>query len=169
MGIRKADESEGGGGWPAGVRRVVSLVLIFHIVAILTGALSSPPASLLERSLGGMFAPYFQVIDQGYAYRYYVEPPPTPVVTATLRYASRPDEMVRLPGRNVAGPRMRHQRQLALANALFVDVQEAKERIHTCFLCRNELFRDLCNHLCASVSELWVVGSCPCNATMRGN
>ena len=40
----------------------------------------------------------------------------------------RPEETVRLPGRDVAGPRMRHQRQLALANALFMDVQEAKQR-----------------------------------------
>ena len=57
--------------------------------------------------------------DLGYAYRFYVEPPPTPVVTATLRFGDdRPEETVRLPGRDVPGPRMRHQRQLALANAL---------------------------------------------------
>ena len=34
---------------------------------------------------------------------------------------------MRLPGRERAGPRLRHQRQLALANALFIDVREAKE------------------------------------------
>jgi hypothetical protein len=66
-------------------------------------------------------------MDQGYAYRYYAEPPPTPVITATLEFGDgRPIETVRLPGREVAGPRLRHQRQLALANALFADYQDAK-------------------------------------------
>ena len=92
MGGQQADESEAGrvpgGGWPVGLRRLVSAILIFHISAILVGALSSPPSSLLERSLADTFAPYFQVIDQGYAYRYYApEPPPTPVVTATIHFA----------------------------------------------------------------------------------
>ena len=76
-----------------------------------------------------MFTPYFDLVDLGYSYRYYAEPPPTPVVTATLDLGEgRPEETVRLPGRQVAGPRMRHQRQLALANALFTDVQQAKQR-----------------------------------------
>ena len=114
-------------GWPVGVRRLVSVVLIFHIVAILVGALSSPPSSLLERSLAEKFAPYFQVIDQGYAYRYYApEPPPTPVVTATIRFADgRPDETVRLP-RKETFPWLLRQRQLALANHLYTDSQAAK-------------------------------------------
>src|SRR5262249_8354940 len=62
-------------------------------------------------------------------YRFYTEPPPTPVVTATLRFGqARSDEQVRLPDRHLAGPRMRHQRQLALANALFRDALETRER-----------------------------------------
>ena len=129
LGSLKADESEGrdvpDGGWPVGVRRLVSVVLIFHISAILVGALSAPPSSLLERSLADMFAPYFQVIDQGYAYRYYVDPPPTPVVTATVHFADgRPDEAVRLP-RKDAFPWLLRQRQLALANHLWTDSQAA--------------------------------------------
>jgi hypothetical protein len=128
---RKADESEGGrapgSNWPSGLRRVVSLVLIFHILAILVGALSAPPASFLERSLADVFAPYFQVIDQGYAYRYYApEPPPTPVVTAMVHFSDgRPDRVVRLP-RKEAFPWLLRQRQLALANHLYTDSQSAK-------------------------------------------
>jgi hypothetical protein len=135
-------------GWPAWVRVVVSLVLLFHGLAVLTGALGVPPSSMLERHFADAFMPYYGLLDLGYAYRFYAEPPPTPVVTATLRYTSRPDEMVRLPGRNVAGPRMRHQRQLALANALFMDVQEAKER--TGDASRSLLARAYARHLCAS-------------------
>jgi hypothetical protein len=115
--------------WPFRARMAVSLALIFHISGVLAGALAVAPASQLERNIADVFGPYFDLADLGYSYRYYTEPPPTPVVTATIRFGEgRPDETVRLPGREVSGPRMRHQRQLALANALFVDVQEARER-----------------------------------------
>jgi hypothetical protein len=99
------------------------------MTAVVSGALGVPPSSGLERRIADIFTPYHDLVDQGYAYRYYAEPPPTPVITATLRFGDgRPDEQVRLPERSVAGPRMRHQRQLALANALFADFQDAKSR-----------------------------------------
>ena len=83
----------------------------------------------LERAIADRFTPYFDLMDLGYSYRFYAEPPPTPVVTATIQFGDgRPEETVRLPGREVPGPRMRHQRQLALANALYADVQEARQR-----------------------------------------
>jgi hypothetical protein len=109
------------------VRWVVSALLIAHIVAMAVGALSSPPASLLEQSLAEIFAPYYQVIDQGYAYRYYApEPPPTPVVTATIRFpGGRPEETVRLP-RKETFPWLLRQRQLALANHLYTEFQAAQ-------------------------------------------
>jgi hypothetical protein len=131
---QKTDKNETGstGGevgrtWPVGVRRVVSALLILHVVAILAGALSAHPSSVLEQSLADGFAPYFQVIDQGYAYRYYApEPPPTPVVTATVHHADgRPDETIRLP-RKETFPWLLRQRQLALANHLYTDFQAAK-------------------------------------------
>ena len=114
--------------WPVWARTTVSLVIVFHILAVLAGVLGVPPSSDLERTTAGLFTPYYDLIDLGYSYRYYSEPPPTPVATATLHFGEgRAEETVRLPGRNVAGPRLRHQRQLALANALFMDVQEAKQ------------------------------------------
>jgi hypothetical protein len=98
------------------------------MAAVIAGALGVPPSSDLERGIANVFTPYHDLVDQGYAYRYYAEPPPTPVITATLRFeGGRPDETVRLPARFVSGPRMRHQRQLALANALFSDFQEARQ------------------------------------------
>jgi hypothetical protein len=109
------------------VRRLVSAVLLFHLAAIVVGAFSQPPASLLERSLAEWFGPYFQVIDQGYAYRYYApEPGPTPVTTATIRYGDgRADETIRLP-RKETFPWLLRQRQLALANHLSTDFEAAK-------------------------------------------
>jgi hypothetical protein len=135
--------------WPGWARVLGTLVLCVHLTAVLAGALGVPPSSMLERTIADVFTPYYGLVDLGYAYRFYAEPPPTPVITATLRFGdTRPDETVRLPGREVAGPRMRHQRQLALANALFMDVQEAKQR--TDDASRSRLARAYARHLCSS-------------------
>ena len=135
--------------WPAWTRVAVSAAIVFHVGAVLAGTLRVPPSSLLEQAIAEAFTPYFDLVDLGYSYRYYAEPPPTPVVTATLEFDDgRPDETVRLPGRQVPGPRMRHQRQLALANALFMDVQAAKQR--TGDSSKSRLARAYARHLCAS-------------------
>ena len=139
--------------WPGWARVAVSAALLFHMGAVLGGALGVPPSSLLEQSIAEVFTPYYDLVDLGYSYRYYAEPPPTPVVTATLEFGDgRPEETVRLPGREVAGPRMRHQRQLALANALFMDVQEAKER--TGDSSKSRLARAYARHLCLTRPRL---------------
>jgi hypothetical protein len=101
--------------------------LLFHLVAVAAGVLGEPPSSSLEQAARGVFGVYYQLIDQGYAYRYYApEPGPTPVVTARIAYGDgRPEETVRLPRRGVL-PRLRYQRQLALANHLTADFREAR-------------------------------------------
>jgi hypothetical protein len=130
--VGKSDAFDAGpavdeGVWPGWSRRVVSAVLVFHLAAILAGALAASPSSELERGVADLFGPYHQAVDQGYGYRYYApEPGPTPVVTATVRYADgRPEESVRLPRRGLM-PRLRHQRQLALANHLVADFEQAR-------------------------------------------
>jgi hypothetical protein len=81
---------------------------------------------MLERGFAAAFAPYHQLLDQGYSYRYYANPGPTPVVTARIQFADgRPEESVRLPERGVR-PRLRYQRQLALANHLVASFEEGR-------------------------------------------
>jgi hypothetical protein len=115
------------GAWPAWARRLVTAALLFHAAAVLAGALAAPPSSSVERAMADVFSPYNQVVDQGYAYRYYApEPGPTPVVTASIRFADgRQEVAVRLPARGTL-PRLRYQRQLALANHLMSDFAEAR-------------------------------------------
>jgi hypothetical protein len=123
---------------------------------VLAGALGVPPSSLLEQTVADWFTPYYDLMDLGYSYRFYSEPPPTPVVTATLRFdEGHPEETLRLPGRAVAGPRLRHQRQLALANALYTDVQTAKQR--TGQAGQSRLARAYARHLCRSRPDCRVV------------
>jgi hypothetical protein len=124
--LRTDDPSCRHGAWPPWARRVVSALLLIHLTALLAGALAASPSSPLERSVADLFAAYHQAVDQGYGYRYYApEPGPTPVVTATLHYDDGREETVRLPQRGVL-PRLRYQRQLALANHLVSDFEEAR-------------------------------------------
>src|SRR5262245_35074392 len=102
---RKAVESTPGS--PSWARRLAAAGLLFHLRADPAGALGVPPSSELEGRIAILFTPYHDLVDQGYAYRYYAEPPPTPVITATIRFGDgRPDETARLPGRPLSGPRM---------------------------------------------------------------
>ncbi len=140
-------EADAAGGWPRWARRLVTALLLFHLAAVVAGAVGFPPSSPLQQAIAERFSKYFDLVDLGYTYRFYVEPPPTPVVTATIHRADgRPDETVRLPGRAVSGPRMRHQRQLALANALAADVQEARQRAGDPR--QSRLARAYARHLC---------------------
>lgn len=117
-----------GGSWPRWSRVTVTAIVLGHAATLWLGAWSAPPSSGLERWLADGFRPYLDLIDQGYAYRYYApEPSPTPVVTASIRYPDGRSEDVRLPDR-ATRPRMLYQRELALANALFVEVDAARQR-----------------------------------------
>jgi hypothetical protein len=115
------------GRWPTWARVVVTLALLYHASAVWVGAWAPAPSSRLERDLDDVFDRYQQLVDQGYSYRYYSpEPPPTPVITAVLTYGDgRPERSVRIPERGT-WPRLRYQRQLALASGLLMDVEDAR-------------------------------------------
>jgi len=133
--------------WPGWARLMISCALLFHIGACVAGAVGAPPSSALARRIADLFTPYFDLLDLGYSYRFYSEPPPTPVMRAMLHFEDgRLEEVIRLPGLNIPGPRMRHQRQLALANALFMDVQQAKERTED--RSQSQLAPAYARHLC---------------------
>lgn len=105
--------------WPPWARRLATVALAVHVAAVVGGALGVPPSSPLQRWFADLFVWHHGLLDQGYAYRFYAEPPPTPLVVATLRLDNGENVTVNLPERRVDGPPMRRQRQLALANALF--------------------------------------------------
>ncbi len=119
--------SSDGAAWPWAWRAVVSVVLGFHLMAMLAVALAGAPASPVEQEFARAFQGYVELIDQGHVHRYYAPaPPPTPVVTAELRFGEgRPTKSIRIPDRSVR-PRLRYQRQLALANHLFNEFRMAQ-------------------------------------------
>lgn len=113
--------------WPVWARWLATLAILFHVAAVLAGALGAQPSSKLEQDTAEFFEVYHQALDQGEAYRYYSSAfPPTPVVTATLSFVDgRPEKVVRLPERGLR-PRLLYQRQLALAHGLMEDFEAAK-------------------------------------------
>ena len=112
--------------WPLWARALATGLLLVHFSAVLAGAFAAGASSLLERAAARFFSAYNDLVDQGYGYRYYApEPGATPVVTATLHHSDGREEVIRLPTRGV-WPRLRYQRQLALANHLMNDFQEAR-------------------------------------------
>ena len=111
--------------WPTWARWVVTLILGFHILAMLGVAFSGAPASDLEREFARAFGAYPYLVGMDSVHRYYAPaPPPTPVVTAELTFEGGATETLRLPDRGI-WPRLRYQRQLALAHHLNSEFQRA--------------------------------------------
>lgn len=112
--------------WPGWLRRIVSLFLIFHLMAMLAIALAARPSSPLQRELATPFAWYAELTNLGQAHRYYAPaPPPTPIAIAELLDADgRTIATRRLPDRSIK-PRLRYQRALALAFHLYQDHRAA--------------------------------------------
>lgn len=148
---RSSGEGGAAAGWPSWAKTAATVALCLHLTAVVSGALGVPPSSELERWVADLFTWHHGLLDQGYAYRYYAEPPPTPVVLAALHQADgSPDIEIRIPERKVSGPPMRRQRQLALANALFASSRqthrhgEGDEEEHG----ESWLARSYASHLC---------------------
>jgi hypothetical protein len=122
--------------WPLWAQAAMSLALLYHIAATLAGALAVNPSSEVERWAAGLFARYYELVNQGYGHRYYSrldttadrhDPRPwaTPVVTAEMEFdrpgGGKDAAVVRLPGRPRSTIRLRHQRELDLAFHLASD------------------------------------------------
>jgi hypothetical protein len=122
--------------WSRPLQVVVSAGLIYHMAGLLVGALAPPPSSAIALRAVPYFQRYFELINQGYSYRYYSRldttvdpehPHPwgTPIVIADMEFPGDGGQVVhqvlRLPGRERTWPRLRFQRQLDLAYHLSSD------------------------------------------------
>lgn len=112
-------------GWPRWVKGLVSIVLVWHLVAMLSVALRGLPSSVLEQEAASVFAKYAGLIGQDSVHRYYAPaPPPTPIAIAEIEDRDGTSRKLRLPDRQTR-PRLRYQRQLALAYHLFNDARRS--------------------------------------------
>ncbi|WP_169977022.1 hypothetical protein [Tautonia rosea] len=123
--MAEQDAGSGKPQWPGWARLGVSALVIWHGLAVLAAVLAAPPSSALQQAVADLFRPYYRVADLGYSYRFYTAgAPPTPIVTALLEFEDGRSEEIRIPDRSM-WPRLRFQRQLALAYHLFDEVRRA--------------------------------------------
>lgn len=105
----------------------VAILVAVHFAILLIGAAAASPSSELQQALAGKFLGYYQLLDLGQGYRFYApRPAPTAIVTAKLKIRDKDGrvryETVRIPERGTR-PRLRLQRQLALANSLWSEFE----------------------------------------------
>ncbi|RUL86277.1 hypothetical protein [Tautonia sociabilis] len=123
--MARPESGEGGAGWPGWAKLGVSALLVLHGTAVVAAVLAASPSSGLQRAVADQFRWYYQLLDQGYTYRFYTAgAPPTPILFAELEFEDGRSEEIRVPDRSQA-PRLRFQRHLAIAYHLFEDVRRA--------------------------------------------
>jgi hypothetical protein len=123
--------------WPTWAKLLASLAIGWQVASLLAAEFGQPAsASPLEHAIYEKFQPYYQLVDQGLAHRFYSDIGPTPILLAELRFDDgTPTRTVRIPDRSVR-PRVQYQRQLALANAVLMEPRWAQSFAH--HLCRRE-------------------------------
>ncbi len=102
---------------------IIAVAVFLHLLIILIGAFAAPPSSYLAQQLANKFLGYYQFFDLGQGYRFYApRPAPTAIITAKLKIRESDSrlryETIRIPDRKT-WPRLRLQRQLAIANSLW--------------------------------------------------
>ncbi len=107
--------------WPVAGKVAVTVILVIHLGGVFIGALAGGGSpSPLWTTLADPYRFYFEALDLGYAYQFYSRPGPTPIALARLTFRDGSEQTLRLPGPEVR-PRIRYQRQLALAYHLHQD------------------------------------------------
>jgi hypothetical protein len=101
--------------WGPIARTLVSLVLVWHLVAILLGPLSMPP-SLLADQLGRWFRPYTEATFLDHAYKFFApDPGPTHLVRYDLEMADGSHRTGEFPNLKEHWPRLLYHRHFMLS------------------------------------------------------
>lgn len=104
--------------WPGWACGLVSLLLLFHMTALLACEIAGQvSASPLEFDIGQKFYWYVVLINQEWAHAYFSPDPVdvAPVILAKLRFGNgQPDREIRIPD-HATRPRIRLLREIAMA------------------------------------------------------
>ena len=117
--------------WGIGRRRLVSVLLILHLIAIISAPLAGPPpASDLSRHLESLFLPYLQAGFLGHGYRFFApNPGPSHLVRYEVTFPDGRSESHQFPDPNVHWPRLYYHRHFMVAEQVnqLVDMPTAEE------------------------------------------
>ncbi len=104
--------------WPRRVRLIVSAALVWHLVGLLVGPISSPPSILGDR-LQAIYLPYLQAAYLNHGYKFFG---PDPGPSHLVRYAIEMPDGDKIegtfPDRKVHWPRLFYHRHFMLSEFL---------------------------------------------------
>ncbi len=100
--------------WSVAARVVVSLLLVWHLMAVLIGPLATPP-SVLASSLRYIFHPYTDSLDLNHGYKFFApDPGPSHLIEYDLEMADGKHVTGTFPDRKVHWPRLLYHRHFML-------------------------------------------------------
>lgn len=121
------------------LRRLVSLVILYHVAAIIVAPSAVAPSSEIVQVAWRAFRPYLQFLYLNHGYHFFApEPSSSTLVGYTLEFEDGKTETGRFPHRGIA-PRLLYHRHFMLSEFLgFVDdeVEQPWHRSYARHLCR---------------------------------
>ena len=101
------------------MRRVVSLALLLHLVALVVAPLAVPPCSQLSLKVWGVFRPYLEVMFLNHGYHFFApDPGPSHLVRYEMRFADGHVEEGVFPNKTQHKPRLLYHRHFMLSEFL---------------------------------------------------
>jgi len=117
MSRKSASDADSVGGiklWSGPVRLVVSVVLVWHLVAILLGPLSLPP-SILASAVQPLFRPYIRAAFLDHSYKFFApDPGPSHLIRYDVVTADGSHRRGTFPSRSENWPRLLYHRHFML-------------------------------------------------------
>lgn len=133
--------------WPRWARVVVTLVLLWHLAAVVLPPLRVPPSSVFWQAVSVPFMPYIEALDLRHGYRFFgPEPGPSHLVQYDLTLPDGSHRQDHFPNRAEEKPRLLYHRYFMLSehlNAMYEEWVADKENQAPPSICRRaeEQFR----------------------------
>lgn len=104
-----------GAGWSVRTRWLVSIALVWHVVALLVGPVSSPPSILGDR-LQGLYQPYLEAAYLNHGYKFFgPDPGPSHLVRFVVEMPDGERVEQTFPDRKAHWPRLFYHRHFMLS------------------------------------------------------
>ncbi len=115
--------------WLGWRRTVVTLMLLFHLTAIIAAPWSSPPpASDLSRAVAELFSPYLEFAYLNHGYRFFApNPGPSHLVRYKVELADGTHEEHRFPDTSQHWPRLLYHRYFMISESVYNLTEPVRE------------------------------------------
>ena len=107
--------------WSPWKRRVVSALILFHLIAIFSAPFAAPPpSSQLSRRIYSVFQPYLRAVYMSHGYRFFApNPGPSHLLRFEITLENGETETLTFPDLEEQWPRLLYHRHFMLSESLF--------------------------------------------------